>query len=410
MSGLEMLITATSRTTAVRNAGQYLRELLRSEPQYRHRWMYYRHDRERDVHQLSVAKVLAAEVRAHPRHDYDFDASHEQFVHVVSRALKPKGTVLSRDTLELFITAFKMTGHHADTLRRQLSGDEHARVVVAQLPPPNDSLLSALPRYKTISLREYHYLGPDGRPLKHRTVRDIRSLVEGLDQYRYTFDTSELAVERISGGRPGSPYELQDNLWAVDIDLPRTLNSGDEHSVEFESRFSYRSTVEPCMRRVAHERFENVALRVEFHPRRLPKRVFWVEWQDYREPDIKVIHEDPVTLDSEHAVYHRLDVLNRAVVGFRWEFGELRADATPAGHEAAGTAWHPGAPAAGIMMGMPAKEPPQRSGPAPRTDRDDASVLSGPSRDDTDVGWGERPEPDDDERLLRDRPPHWDAP
>jgi hypothetical protein len=29
------------------------------------------------------------------------------------------------------------------------------------------------------------------------------------------------------------------------------------------------------------------------------------------------------------------------------------------------------------------------------------------SQEDTDAGWGERPEPDDDERLCRERPPHW---
>jgi len=29
------------------------------------------------------------------------------------------------------------------------------------------------------------------------------------------------------------------------------------------------------------------------------------------------------------------------------------------------------------------------------------------SREDTDVGWGEYPE-EGDERLYRDRPPHWD--
>jgi hypothetical protein len=29
-------------------------------------------------------------------------------------------------------------------------------------------------------------------------------------------------------------------------------------------------------------------------------------------------------------------------------------------------------------------------------------------REDTDTGWGEYTEPDDDERLRRDRPPHWD--
>ena len=29
------------------------------------------------------------------------------------------------------------------------------------------------------------------------------------------------------------------------------------------------------------------------------------------------------------------------------------------------------------------------------------------SAEDTDTGWGERPDPDDDERFSRDRPPHW---
>ena len=36
-------------------------------------------------------------------------------------------------------------------------------------------------------------------------------------------------------------------------------------------------------------------------------------------------------------------------------------------------------------------------------------VLPEQSREDTDAGWGEPAEPDDDERLYRDRPPHWDS-
>lgn len=38
---------------------------------------------------------------------------------------------------------------------------------------------------------------------------------------------------------------------------------------------------------------------------------------------------------------------------------------------------------------------------------DDKPVLPVQSEDETDVGWGEAAEPDD-ERLRRDRPPHWD--
>jgi hypothetical protein len=59
------------------------------------------------------------------------------------------------------------------------------------------------------------------------------------------------------------------------------------------------------------------------------------------------------------------------------------------------------------------------SGPGPRTrdngimrpdrdGKDDKPVLPGQSVDETSVGWGEAPEPDDEERLRQDRPPHWD--
>jgi hypothetical protein len=38
---------------------------------------------------------------------------------------------------------------------------------------------------------------------------------------------------------------------------------------------------------------------------------------------------------------------------------------------------------------------------------DDQPPLPEQTADDTDRGWGERPESNDD-RLLADRPPHWD--
>ena len=46
---------------------------------------------------------------------------------------------------------------------------------------------------------------------------------------------------------------------------------------------------------------------------------------------------------------------------------------------------------------------PATSTPVPAT-----PVLPAQSREDTDVGWGEYRDRDDDDRLLRDRPPHWD--
>ncbi len=45
--------------------------------------------------------------------------------------------------------------------------------------------------------------------------------------------------------------------------------------------------------------------------------------------------------------------------------------------------------------------------PDARPEPSGGPVLPEQSREDTDAGWGEYPEPDD-ERLHRDRPPHWD--
>jgi hypothetical protein len=309
----ELAVVRSAREAGLRQAGRYLRELLRREP-YRRRWLRYGAERERDVHQVAVAKVLAAYLQ-----QSGSDVEPAQLTRRVSRALR--GEVLSRDTLGLFIEAFAISPEDAGTLWSQWRGTELARVVTGDLPALSSTETGQPPRFATIMLHEFHYLGPDGRPLRHRTLHSIRALRDGLASYRYGFDTSEVTVDRIGGGVPGPPYQRSPNIWAFDIDLARTLPSGGEHSLEFEFTFHYSAgPVEPCLRRVAHERFENVAIRVEFHPDRLPRQVWWAEWQDYRVPDPAILHRQAVTLDAEHAAYHRLDVLDRAVAGFVWEF------------------------------------------------------------------------------------------
>jgi hypothetical protein len=43
----------------------------------------------------------------------------------------------------------------------------------------------------------------------------------------------------------------------------------------------------------------------------------------------------------------------------------------------------------------------------PHVPVDDTPVLPSRSSDDLDTGWGDRPGGNDDERFLRDVPPHW---
>jgi hypothetical protein len=52
-------------------------------------------------------------------------------------------------------------------------------------------------------------------------------------------------------------------------------------------------------------------------------------------------------------------------------------------------------------VGTGGQQPPRPARSASSTGESARSV------DETDIGWGERPELDDEERLRRDRPPHW---
>jgi hypothetical protein len=314
-------VAASARSRGARNAGLYLAELLLKE--YRHLWDrpdYVQRSRSNDLHYAAVANILAERLQLHPREGRpgDRDAEPRQYLPLVSRALR--GERLSRQTLEVFIAAFAMAPEHADELRRQWDGTVPARVVIGSLPPLGGGPSQAHPRYKTISMHEFHYVGEDGQPTHHRSIRDIESLVDGLDTFRYSFDTDRVSVERIHGGVPGEPYHIAANTWAVDIRLPRRLAHGQSHTLEFATRFRNPEFGDTCLRRVAHERYENVTLWVEFDKRKIPGAVWWAQWQDYRAPDITVIDKEPFELDSDNTVSHRLAVLDHAVVGFLWEW------------------------------------------------------------------------------------------
>jgi hypothetical protein len=86
--------------------------------------------------------------------------------------------------------------------------------------------------------------------------------------------------------------------------------------------------------------------------------------------------------------------------------------AEPAGHSAPDPAEQPTEHPA-PDPGEPPAGPPASTEPAPATRRrivrrrsSSDRVLPDITSDERDVGWGEVPESDDDERLLRDVPPH----
>jgi hypothetical protein len=62
-----------------------------------------------------------------------------------------------------------------------------------------------------------------------------------------------------------------------------------------------------------------------------------------------------------------------------------------------------------MMAVVPPNQAPNQPTAIDPPDPDDTSALPWQSLEDTDRGWGEQPEVDDDERLRGERPPHWDA-
>jgi hypothetical protein len=58
---------------------------------------------------------------------------------------------------------------------------------------------------------------------------------------------------------------------------------------------------------------------------------------------------------------------------------------------------------------MPPHEAPKESTHAGQSSRQDQQALPVHSWEDTDIAWGEQPEPDENDRLYHDRPPHWDS-
>jgi hypothetical protein len=56
---------------------------------------------------------------------------------------------------------------------------------------------------------------------------------------------------------------------------------------------------------------------------------------------------------------------------------------------------------------VPAAPAPDAPAPATRDESASEPALPDQSAEDTDAAWGDYPQRDDD-RLYRDRPPHWD--
>jgi hypothetical protein len=173
------------------------------------------------------------------------------------------------------------------------------------------------PAHRTVALHEWHVIGPDGLPARHRTVQVLRALRPGLSAFTYRFDSSDAQVRVLRGARAGAPRKDSEGLTAVDLTFPRPLAVGETASLEYETVFSWRSVPTPEVRRAMRQRVERLDMRVEFSPGRLPAEVRWAVWDGFGR-EARVRAAERVELDDELAVHRFVDAATGVTVGFQW--------------------------------------------------------------------------------------------
>jgi hypothetical protein len=312
-----------ARSSGRQAAAAYLQQLLLKPGGYRRAWeRYVVRARLGAINQLAVAEVLAQYVRSRE----PADIRPLQMKDTVSRALS--GRMLSRPALSLFIAAFKFSDHEADRLWRLWNGTEMISVLAGShaIPPQAEEHVDRVlgpPRHQTLSLHDHVFVGADGRLERTRTIQVIEAVAAKVDRIPFLYDTCALTVEVSRGcsGLSGDLRQLRPEVFMTDILLAGTLELGETAALEYWTTYRLPGDLtdpgEREYRRGVLRHMENFDMRVEFDLARLPAHVWWATWDGV---EGAVLDQQEVTLDSQHAAQRFLRSVDRAVVGFRWDW------------------------------------------------------------------------------------------
>jgi hypothetical protein len=315
---------------ARRAAAAYLRELLLRPSRVRRTWeQYAERNRAGQINQLAVAEVLARHLWNYPRRPGDTDVLPRQLKDTASRALS--GKLLSRSALKLFIDAFGLPPFEQDQLWKLWEGSSRVWVLSGPRAFPADAMAqleAALGPavHRTLSVHDHHYVGPDRLPNRTRTLQVIEAITDDVEKIPYIYNTNALSIDLIQGCTSigGRFREVTSGFYAADMRLARKLGLGETLTLEYVTGFKYAEVPESelkgdlCQyRRAVRRRMENIDVRVEFDPQRLPRHVWWAVWDGVAG---KVISQEPVELDGQHSAQRFLRFIENTVVGFHWKW------------------------------------------------------------------------------------------
>ncbi len=238
-----------------------------------------------------------------------------QLKDTASRALS--GKLLSKATLSLFTDAFGFDVFERERLIKLWEGSAHVRVLSGPRAIREDQA-SALgpPQVKTLALHRSSLPGP-GRAAAAAPGHPRHRSPGQRCRPAYRADTNALTIEVGQGfsGLAGPVYQPTAELFVVDMLLAKPLAAGETATLEYSASLRYQHAP-PEFRRIVQSFVENLDIRVEFHPGKLPGSVIWAVWDGMDGP---IIERENVALDSQFAV-HRYLRLAEAAVGFHWDW------------------------------------------------------------------------------------------
>jgi len=320
-----------TQLTGQRAAGEYLRELLLKPGPYRDAWQQHvARPYNGVINQLAVAEVIAGQPLTSSG---ESQLPPYQVREVVSGALF--GGKLTTNTLQMFIGAFSFTEDESGRLRRLLAGSSRIGVMSGTSALSLGATLGVDAvfghrKHHMVSLHDHVWVTADGRIDRGRHLQVIEANFRGVDHIPFVCDTNVLTVEVGQGCKKltGEVRRIAPELFATDILLARTLNVGETLTLEYWLTYRYpgdpTDPAEREYRRGVLRQVDNLDVRIEFHPDKLPSQVWWAHWDG---GDGSVLDREAVSLDSQHSVHRYLRSLEKTVVGFYWQWDDSEEDA-----------------------------------------------------------------------------------
>jgi hypothetical protein len=277
-----------------------------------------------EISQAAVARVIVDYLKVQGTLDAGDDLEYRKLKDRVYRALA--GKAMTPDTLAWFTCAFVLTREDARQVWAGFTGARPDQVdgYVSDLliPPPQAAAFAPL-GFETKSLHETHEIGIDRRPIRHHVKQQIQATEEWGWRYPVRFSWKIADFDVINGsGAKSELYRCEDNLYAVDIILPRPVRKGETTVIEYELTLDPANPDDGLFQRVALPNMRDIVIKVCFSPKRSPRTVWWAHWREIGSDTPPYLREQ-IEFDPESpSVQKRLTCAEHTIVGFCWQWPE----------------------------------------------------------------------------------------